>query len=110
MRETLLLSMEPTLKAAVLSDLQDVPAQQRGAVIVFYMAIRRVAVCNQEAHDLLIDWIKTFDVRAFANQNVSKAALGLMDYIKYLTLLLRSLTHLPLFRTMNHPMLLISSE
>ena len=78
MEETLYLSMEADLKAEVISDMQDVHVLQRGAVTLFYMTLRRVAI----RHDHMSDWVKTFDLCAFANQNVSRAALSFKAVVR----------------------------
>jgi hypothetical protein len=82
MEETLYLSMESTLKAEVLSDVQDVPHHQRGAVTLFYKTVKRVCLRNQEARDLLLTWIKEFDILNFPNQDVSKACLAVKAIVR----------------------------
>lgn len=82
MEDTLYLSMEQSLKSEVLSDVQDVPKLQRGAVTLFYLVVKRVFLRNQEARDLLITWIKEFDLLNFPNQNVSKACLAFKAIVR----------------------------
>ena len=82
MEETLYLSMEQSLKADVLSEMQDVAHHQRGAVSLFFVAVKRVCMRNQEARDLLQTWIKEFSILNFANQDVSKACTAFKAVVR----------------------------
>ena len=69
------LSLDPSLKAAVSSDLESLPEQERGAITMLFLAIKRVVVRNQEGRDMLTGWIAKFDIRNYNNQDVARACL-----------------------------------
>ena len=75
MEDTLRLSMDPTLKAEVLSDLEELEELQRGAISIFYLITKRMVIRNQEAKDAMLEWFNTFDIRNYDNQDVSGASL-----------------------------------
>ena len=78
MEETLRLSMEQTLKTEVLSDMEELPRTQRGAISMYYLMTKRMVVRNQEAKDAMLEWFNTFDIRNYDNQDVSGACIRIM--------------------------------
>ena len=75
--DTLHLSMEPTLKAEVESDISAIPLQQRGSLTTLRCIIKRLVIKNQESRDALESYIKTFDITKFPGENVPIACLRL---------------------------------
>ncbi len=75
--EVLLLSMEPTLRAEVESDMVSMPKQQRSAVTTLRCIIKRMVVKNQEAKDTLETYIKDFDITKYPGENVPTACVCL---------------------------------
>ncbi len=71
LEETLLLSMETTLRSEVESDMKSLPLQkQKGAITMLCFIIKRMVVRNQEAKDTLETYLKTFNITAFPGKNV----------------------------------------
>jgi hypothetical protein len=78
LEETLLLSMETTLRSKVESDMKSLPFQkQKGAITMLCFIIKHLMVHNQKAKDALETYLKTFDITAFPGKNVPIACLCL---------------------------------
>jgi hypothetical protein len=77
LKEVLLLSMEPTLRAEVESDMVSMPKQQCSAITTLCCIIKRMVVKNQEAKDALETYIKDFDITKYPGENVPTACLCL---------------------------------
>jgi hypothetical protein len=78
LEETLLLSMETTIRSKVESDMKSLPLEkQKGAISMLCFIIKRMVVRNQEAKDALETYLKTFDITAFPGENVLIACLRL---------------------------------
>ncbi len=78
LEETLLLSMETTLRSKVESDMKSLPLKkQKGAITMLCFIIKRLVVRNQEAKNALETYLKTFDITAFPGKNVPIACLCL---------------------------------
>ncbi len=75
--DVLCLSMEKTLRSEIESDLTSIPKHQRGAVTTFRCIFKRIVVCNQEARDVIENYIKNFDITKFPEENVPTACLRL---------------------------------
>ena len=69
--------MEKTLCSEIESDLNSIPKHQRGSVTTLCCIIKRMVVRNQEARDVLENYIKTFDITKFPGENVPIACLHL---------------------------------
>lgn len=74
---TLVKSMTEQLRAEVWNDEQSIPITMRGAAMTFFLAVRRMVLRNQEEEDALVEYTRSFDIRAVPNQNVELACLKL---------------------------------
>jgi hypothetical protein len=78
LKETLLLSMETTLRSEVKSDMKSLPLQkQKGEISMLRFIIKHMVVRNQEAKDALETYLKTFNITAFPRENILIACLRL---------------------------------
>jgi len=75
MSECIKKSMDDQLLVGVESDMAALPRSQRCALTLWYSVAHRINRRTQESQDALIDFIKTFDVRKFDNENVEIAVL-----------------------------------
>jgi hypothetical protein len=75
--DVLQISMEPTLHSEVNSDLHGIPLYQHGSMTTLHCIIKHMVVKNQEAHNALETYIKTFDIKVFPGENVPTACLCL---------------------------------
>ncbi len=76
--------MEVILCAEVESDLQSLPDNHHGTVIMLRFIMMHFTNCNQEAWDALEDYVKTFDICNFPGKNVPTACLKLKAVINFL--------------------------
>ena len=84
LEDTLLLSMDKTLRSEVESDMSMFPSIKRGAVTMLRCIIKRLVVKNQEAKDALESYIKDFNITNFPGENVPSACLRLKAVAKAL--------------------------
>ena len=70
LKDTLLLSMDKTLRHEVESDMSGFPKNKRGAITMLRCIIKRMVVKNQEAKDALESYIKDFNITNFPGKNV----------------------------------------
>jgi hypothetical protein len=77
LEDTLLLSMEKTLRTEVESDISGFPKTKQGSVTILCLIMKRMIVKNQEARDALKLYIKNFDITTFPGENVPIACLHL---------------------------------
>ena len=82
--DTLLLSMDKTLRAKVESDISHISSSKRGSITTLRFIIRRMVIKNQESLDALKDYIKTFNITKFPSKNVPVACLCLKAVAKAL--------------------------
>ncbi len=83
-KDTLLLSMDKTLRAEVESDISHISSSKRGSITTLRFIIRRMVIKNQESLDALENYIKTFDTTKFPGENVPVAYLRLKAVAKAL--------------------------
>jgi hypothetical protein len=84
LEDTLLLSMDKTLRSEVESDMSMFPSIKRGAITMLRCIIKRLVVKNQEAKDALESYIKDFNITNFPGENVPSACLRLNAVAKAL--------------------------
>ena len=84
LEDTLLLSMDKTLRNEIESDMSMFPSHKRGAITMLRCIIKRLVVKNQEAKDALESYIKDFDITNFPGENVPSACLRLKAVAKAL--------------------------
>ena len=84
LEDTLLLSMDKTLRHEVESDMSGFPKNKRGAITMLRCIIKRMVVKNQEAKDALESYIKDFNITNFPGENVPSACLRLKAVAKAL--------------------------
>jgi hypothetical protein len=82
--DTLLLSMDKTLRAEVELDISHISSSKRGSITTLRFIIRCMVIKNQESLDALEDYIKTFDITKFPGKNVPVACLRLKAVAKAL--------------------------
>ncbi len=82
--DVLQISMEPTLRSEVNSDLHGIPLHPRGSMTTLCCIIKRMVVKNQEARDGSETYIKTFDIKVFPGENVPTACLHLKAVVQAL--------------------------
>ena len=73
--DTLLMSLEKTLRAEVESDLCSLLLSQWGSLTTLRCIIKRMVVKKQEAMDALEEYLKKFDIRQFPGENAPTACL-----------------------------------
>ena len=84
LHDTLLLSMDTTLRAEVESDISTTPSSRFGAITTLRFLIKRMVIKNQESLDALENYIKSFDITKFPGENVPIACLRLKAVAKAL--------------------------
>jgi hypothetical protein len=84
LEDTLLLSMDKTLRSEIESDMSMFPSNKCGAITMLRCIITRLVVKNQEAKDALESYIKDFDITNFPGENVPSACLRLKAIAKAL--------------------------
>jgi len=70
-------SLAPGLKAEVMSDFNELPSIQKGSISLLRLIINRIVQNSQESRRAMEDYIKTFDIRNFPGEDVTKASLRL---------------------------------
>jgi hypothetical protein len=78
MEEFLCNSIDKALKIEVVSDFDELPQQQRGAVSFFQCMMNRMVLRNEESCHALEKWLQDFSITNFSGENVTLATL----YIK----------------------------
>jgi hypothetical protein len=84
LEEVLHLSMEKNLRAEVESDINSIPARQRGSITTLRCIIKKMVIKNQEAKDSLMNYIRNFNITKFPGENVPMACLHLKAVAKSL--------------------------
>ena len=77
LEDTLLLSMDKTLRSEIESDISGFPKTCQGSITTLRLIMKRMVVKNQEARDALELYIKNFDITNFPGENVPMACLRL---------------------------------
>ncbi len=77
LNNTLQMSLEKTLCAEVETDLCSLPLSQQGTLTTLCCIIKQLVIKNQETRDALKEYLKTFDCRKFAAENVPLACFCL---------------------------------
>jgi hypothetical protein len=77
LEDTLLLSMEKTLRTEVESDISSFPKTKQGSITTLCLIMKRMIVKNREARDALELYIKIFDITTFPGENVPITCLRL---------------------------------
>jgi hypothetical protein len=75
LENVLQISMEPSLHSEVDHNLHGIPLHQCGSMTTLCCIIKRMVVKNQEVHNPLETYIKTFDIKVFLGENLPTACL-----------------------------------
>ncbi len=69
--------MENTLHAEVELDINSIPKHQRRLITTLRCIIKRMVIKNQEGKDVLENYVRTFDIAKFPDENVPTTCLCL---------------------------------
>ena len=78
------LSMEPELKARVHDDLEELPDDCKSGVTLFKLAWKHMVMQSQEVLDALQEYLRTWDIRTFNDENVTVACTQLKAVLRAL--------------------------
>ena len=68
-------SVDSDLKAEVMSTFNDLHSTQKGSISLLRLIINRIVQNSQESRRAMEEYIKSFDIRKFSGEDVTKASL-----------------------------------
>ena len=75
--EKLWKSLTPGLHSEVSCDFRELPKNQKGSISLLRLIVNRVMHTGQESRRAMEDYIKTFDIRKYPGEDVTKACIRL---------------------------------